>query len=101
MDRIDGKYAFSVSLADDEPDSLISRLLSVMGYMSHETCAKREAKLINAANNHIFSTVICDRKAYLEALKAERKVLGEESHKMCGLVNSTHIRGEDAVENMD
>lgn len=78
-ERINIKYAFTPSLGDEMPRSFISRVLGWLGYVSAETARRREELIVDAANRHIFETVIRDRKAYLEALKAERGALAREA----------------------
>ena len=68
MDQIDGKYLFHYSIPAYKPKGKAGKILHGMGYVSRDYLDDREKELLRAANEHIFNTVIKDRKALLDKL---------------------------------
>lgn len=67
-EQIDGKYFFQYDVPEFKPKGKTGKLLYASGYVTREYMKAREQEFLRAANEHIYNTVIEDRKALLGKL---------------------------------
>lgn len=76
-EKVDGKYFFWLKLPMVEPKNFLEKLLFKAGFVSRGYVRLREEHILKAYNQHIFETVIGDRKALLRKLREDREAVGE------------------------
>jgi len=74
---VEGKYFFWVKLPLAAPKSLLERVLFSLGFVSKAYVLARERRLLTEYNQHVYDTVISDRKALLEKLGDETQAVSE------------------------
>jgi len=76
-EKIDGKYFYWFNPPMARPRGILSKLLFALGYVPRGFLDSRERQMTTAYNQHIYDTVIRDRKILLERLNQESQAVGE------------------------